>query len=57
MYSLAGNIPFDDRINHIAKVPELKLTLIKEYLNDVNSELFDKASAINFELLCKQMNI
>lgn len=57
LYSLAGNVPFDDRINHIAEVPELKLTLIKEYLNDVNSELFDKASSINFESLCKQMNI
>ncbi len=57
LYSLAGNVPFDDRINHTAQIPELKLTLIKEYLNDVNSELFDKASSINFESLCKQMNI
>lgn len=38
-------------------MPELKLTLIKEYLNDVNIELFDKASVIKFESLCKQMNI
>lgn len=57
LYNLAGNIPFDDRINHVVEVPELKLTLIQEYLNDVNSELFEKASSIYFESLCKQMNI
>lgn len=57
LYSLAGNVPFDDRINHSAEVLELKLTLMKEYLNEVNSELFEKAGSIKFESLCKQMNI
>lgn len=46
LYNLAGNIPFDDRMHFNAEVGDLKLTLIKEYLRDVRSDLYSRASDI-----------
>ncbi|MGV8147193.1 MAG: RNA-binding domain-containing protein, partial [Alkaliphilus sp.] len=57
LYLLAGNIPFDDRINHFAEISDIKLDLVKEFLNDVKSELYYSASNISMETLGKQMNI
>lgn len=39
LISLTHNIPFDDRINIKADITDLKLPLIKNYLQEVNSNL------------------
>ena len=57
LYNLAGNIPFDDRVHYNSEVSDLKLNLIKEYLGDVKSDLYDKVSDIPSEILGRQMNI
>ena len=57
LYNLAGNIPFDDRVHYNSEVSDLKLNLIKEYLGDVKSDLYDKVSDIPIETLGRQMNI
>jgi ATP-dependent DNA helicase RecG len=39
LLSLAGTIPFDDRIHHGSEIADLKLTLIQSYLHEVRSAL------------------
>lgn len=57
LFELAAKIPFDDRINHHATVQDLKLSLIKEFLQNVGSPLFEQADSIPFPDLCRQMHI
>lgn len=54
LYQLAGNIPYDDRINHKADIADIKTTLVKEFLYDVKSDLYRTASDIDKEELCKK---
>lgn len=39
LYSLAGDVPFDDRINHKAPVEAIKRGLLESYLTNVGSDL------------------
>jgi ATP-dependent DNA helicase RecG len=57
LISLAGTIPFDDRITHAAEIEDLKLPLVKSFLKEVNSELYKTVSNMPFEQLCRQMAI
>ena len=57
LHELAAKIPFDDRINHQASINDIKLSLIKEFLQEVESPLFDQADEIPFAELCRQMQI
>ncbi len=57
LLSLAGTIPFDDRIQHGSEIADLKLTLIQSYLHEVRSALYKKAADMPFEQLCRQMMI
>lgn len=57
LYNLANNVPFDDRINHAASIADLNLALIKSYLHEVESSLFDQADDMDFVDLCRSMNI
>lgn len=57
LYTLANNIPFDDRINHSAEVADLNLPLIESYLKEVGSSLYERAGTMNFTELCRSMNI
>ncbi|WP_295996154.1 RNA-binding domain-containing protein [uncultured Adlercreutzia sp.] len=57
LYSLANQVPFDDRINHGAEVSDLNLTLIKEYLREVGSSLYAEADTLDFTELCRAMGI
>lgn len=57
LYTLANNVPFDDRINHQAEVADLNLTLIKEYLHEVGSSLYADADTMDFTELCRAMGI
>lgn len=57
LYSLANNVPFDDRPNHGAELADLNIMLIKNYLKDVGSALYDEADSLEFEELCRNMHI
>lgn len=57
LISLAGTIPFDDRTTHAAEVEDLKFTLVKSFLKEVNSDLYKDVSNISFIRLCRQMAV
>jgi len=57
LLSLAQSIPFDDRYNQQATLEDLETSLIQEYLTEVGSELASQVKDIDFEKLCRQMNI
>ena len=57
LFSLANNIPFDDRINHEADINDLNITLIQQYLKEIGSSLYEDSKNMNFLDLCKNMNI
>lgn len=57
LYTLANNVPFDDRINHEADLSDLNITLIKSYLKEVDSSLYPLADTMDFRELCRNMNI
>lgn len=57
LYNLANNVPFDDRINHETDISDLSLPLIKTYLKEVGSTLYELADTMSFSELCRSMNI
>lgn len=57
LFSLANNVPFDDRINHQAELSDLNITLIKAYLKEIGSDMYPVADRMPFEDLCVNMGI
>jgi ATP-dependent DNA helicase RecG len=57
LYSLANNIPFDDRIHHEANITDLNITLIQSYLKEIGSSLYEASKKMDFVDLCQSMNI
>jgi ATP-dependent DNA helicase RecG len=57
LMSLAANIPFDDRMNLQVDLKNLDLGIIRSYLQQVDSALFDDAHEMDFIQLCRRMNI
>ena len=57
LLEMAASIPFDDRINHAARIEALDLGLIREYLQQVKSGLFSEAVKMDFLQLCRLMNL
>ena len=57
LYELANNVPFDDRVNHQASLEDLNLTLIQQYLREVDSGLYHEAGQKDFVRLCRDMNL
>lgn len=55
--TLAAKVPFDDRRHHTATLKDLDLGHIRVYLQRVKSDLFKLAPDMNFEQLCRRMNI
>ena len=53
LLGLTAKIPFDDRINQEAKLNDLDLGLIREFLQDVRSDLFEESTNIPFPDLCR----
>ncbi len=53
----AVELPFDDRPNHGADLDDLNVTLIKEYLKEIGSSLYETADTMPFDDLCLSMNI
>ncbi len=57
LYALANNVPFDDRINHGAELTDLNITLVQQYLREVESGLYRDAVHMDFGDLCRNMNL
>ena len=57
LYSLANNVPFDDRVNHFAELNDLNITLIQQYLREVGSSLYAESGQMDFAELCRNMNL
>ena len=57
LIELTAKVPFDDRVNQQAQLNDLDLGLIREFLQEVGSELFDESVKIPFPELCRQMHI
>ena len=57
LYSLANNVPFDDRVNHFAELNDLNITLIQQYLREVGSSLYAESGQMDFAELCQNMNL
>ena len=57
LFALANRTPFDDRINHDAEISDINYTLVKAYLKEIGSSLYDAADAMDFTELCGNMNL
>lgn len=57
LMGLAAKIPFDDRMHHNATTEDLDLGLIRTYLRQVKSDLYELSVNMNFVQLSRQMNI
>ncbi|MFY0606423.1 MAG: putative DNA binding domain-containing protein [Cyclobacteriaceae bacterium] len=57
LQELAARIPFDDRINNQATLDNLDLGLIREYLQEIKSDLLDQSTNMRFGDLCRTMLI
>lgn len=57
LIELTAKVPFDDRINQEAALNHLELGLIREFLQDIGSDLFEESTSIPFADLCKAMHI
>jgi len=57
LMSLAATVPFDDRINQRVSLEDLDLGLIRAYLKQVKSDLFRESAEMDFNRLCRQMNL
>lgn len=57
LFNLANRVPFDDRVNHQANLSDLNITLIKSYLKEVKSSLYEQIDTRDFVDICRDMNI
>lgn len=57
LFTLANRTPFDDRVNHTAELSDLNYTLIKAYLREIGSSLYETADTMDFTELCHSMNL
>ena len=57
LFALANRTPFDDRVNHEAEISDINYTLVKSYLKEIGSSLYDSADAMDFTELCGSMNL
>lgn len=57
LISLANQIPFDDRSNTQAKVSDISMVLVKNYLSKINSRLAEQVGKISDQELLGQMEL
>jgi ATP-dependent DNA helicase RecG len=57
LYSLANRIPFDDQTCHAADMTDLNITLIRAYLKEIGSDLYEESATMDFNQLCSEMEI
>jgi len=54
---MANQIPFDDQINHSAKLTDFDLSTIKIFLNEIGSELEGELTTLSIDDIVRRMNI
>ena len=57
LFTLANRTPFDDRVNHRGELSDINFTLVKEYLHEIDSALYEEADTMDFKELCENMNL
>ena len=57
LQELTARVPFDDRISQQSSINDLSLGLIRDYLQEVKSDLFEESTAMPFDALCRQMHL
>lgn len=57
LFLLSGLQPFDDRPNYKANLEDLNITLIRSYLKEINSDLYEISNSRNLDQLAQDMNI
>ena len=57
LFDLAGDVPFDDRLNMHADVTDLKMNLIVDYLHEVGSDLAATAEEMSVAELARNMQV
>jgi ATP-dependent DNA helicase RecG len=57
LMGLTAKVPFDDRMHHSTTPKDLDLGLIRTYLRQVGSDLYETSAAMDFVQLSRQMNI
>lgn len=57
LIELTARIPFDDRINQVAKLDDLNLRLMQNYLKEVMSALYEESTRMPFSELCRHLMI
>lgn len=57
LMELAATVPFDDRVNHHASLQDLDLGLIREFLQEIKSDLFEISTTMPLGDLCRRMRI
>lgn len=54
---LAARIPFDDRVNTQASIKHFDLGIIREFLSEIGSNLFEESNSLSLPDLARQMHI
>lgn len=57
LQELTARIPFDDRLNNQATIDDFNLGLIREYLQEVKSDLFKESERMSLIDLCRALYI
>ena len=54
---LSSNVPFDDRINPKAEIKDLKLPILKSYLQNIESNLLSNIDNLTTEVIAENLRI
>ncbi|MDD3627729.1 MAG: putative DNA binding domain-containing protein, partial [bacterium] len=57
LIGMSNQIPFDDQVNHKSKITDLDILKIREFLNEIKSNLRDEIENLNIKELSRIMNI
>ena len=52
-----ATVPYDDRIKHKYSMNDLSPGLIRSFLHEIKSKLFDESDQTSFINICRQMNL
>ena len=57
LFSMANQVPFDDQVNHRARISDMDLSAIKVFLNEIGSDLENQITDLPMEQIVRRMNI
>lgn len=57
LHSIGNNVPFDDRVNSKAELKDLKVSLITDYLGEVESSLYPACYDMSIKELAESLKI